>query len=123
MLRVGKCPARPHKPSRSGASPLPATMSTAQLETLYDAAIAAMESGDFSTAILKLMAIKTRLAITPNLEKSVGGNGTSSITWNATSVTEIDNLISQCRRLQSQASRSGVLQQTKVVYARPGVIE
>ena len=76
-------------------------MSTAQLETLYDAAVAAMDVGDFFTAILKLMAIKTRLAITPNLARSIGSGGTSSVTWNT---VEIDGLIKQCRQLQIQAA-------------------
>ena len=100
-------------------------MSIPQLETLYEAAIAAMESGDFATAILKLMAIKTRLVITPNLAESIGSGGTSSVTWNATSAEQIDSLILECkqRRAQSQASmgRSGPLRQSRVTYARPGM--
>ena len=97
-------------------------MSIAQLDALYEAAVAAMDARDFSTAILKLMAIKARLATTPNLSKSLGGGGSSSITWNA---AEIDTLITECRKLKSEtlAARSGPFQQTKIAYARPGFAE
>lgn len=96
-------------------------MSIAQLETLYEAAVAAMDAADYSAAILKLMAIKARLASTPNLSKSIGGGGSSSITWNA---AEIDSLITQCKQLKAQArtSTSGPFQQTKITYARPGLL-
>jgi hypothetical protein len=92
-------------------------MSIAQLDTLYAAAVTAMDAADFSTAILKLMAIKARLATTPNLNRSVAGGGSESITWNA---AEIDSLITQCRQLKAAASHatSGPFSQTKVTYAR-----
>jgi len=96
-------------------------MSIAQLDTLYDAAVAAMDAADYSTAVLKLMTIKARLATTPNLSKSLGGGGSASITWNA---TELDTLISQCKQLKAQAraASNGPFQQTKITYARPGLI-
>jgi outer membrane protein assembly factor BamD (BamD/ComL family) len=42
------------------------TMSIAQLDTLYAAAVAAIDEADWSTAVAKLMAIQVRLATTPN---------------------------------------------------------
>jgi hypothetical protein len=97
-------------------------MSIAQLDTLYEAAVAAMDAGSFDTAILKLMAIKVRLATTPNLSKSLGGGGASSITWNA---AEIDTLIGQCHQMKALAAHatSGPFRQTKVAYARAGIVE
>lgn len=99
-------------------------MSIAQLETLYEAAIAAMDSADYSTAILKLMAIKARLVTTPNLAKSIGSGGTSSVAFNATSAGEIDSLIRECKQLKAQAASAtkGVFQQTKITYARAGLV-
>jgi len=92
-------------------------MSIAQLDTLYEAAVAAMDAADFATAILKLMAIKARLATTPNLNRAVAGGGSEAITWNA---AEIDSLITQCRQLKAASihATSGPFNQTKVAYAR-----
>ena len=92
-------------------------MSISQLDTLYESAVVAMDSADWNTAVLKLMAVKARLATTPNLSRGIGGGGNSSITWNA---AEIDSLIGQCRQMQAASAHatSGPLQQTKVTYAR-----
>lgn len=97
-------------------------MSIAQLNTLYDAAVAAMDAADFGTAILKLMAIKARLATTPNLSRAIAGGGSEAIAWNA---AEIDSLIAQCRQIQASAIHTlgGPWQQTKVTYARPACSE
>lgn len=97
-------------------------MSIAQLDTLYTAAVAAIDSGNFDAAVLKLMAIKARLATTPNLTKSMGGGGSQSITWNA---AEIDSLIAQCRQMKTAAAHafSGPFQQVPMTYARPESVE
>ncbi len=96
-------------------------MSIAQLDTLYEAAVVAMDTGDFDKAILKLMAIKARLATTPNVSRGLG-SGSSSITWNA---AEIDSLIGQCKQMQASvsAAAAGPFLQTKVVYQRAEVDE
>lgn len=92
-------------------------MSIEQLNTLYTAAVAFIDSGDYSAAILKLMAIQIRLATTPNLNRATGGGGSQGIAWNA---AQIDSLIAQCNRLIASdiAASTGPFQQTKIKYAR-----
>ncbi len=92
-------------------------MSIAELNTLYAAAVAAMEDADYATAITKLMSTKARLATTPNLTRSLAGGGNQGITWNA---AELDTLIAQCRQLQAAAAHSsgGIFQTSEVVYTR-----
>ncbi len=94
-------------------------MSIAQLNTLYTAAVAAIDAADYDTAIAKLMAVKLRLATTPNINRAIGGGGSEAISWNA---AEIDTLIAQCRQMKSTAlaAASGGIQSTKVVYGRAG---
>ncbi len=92
-------------------------MSIADLETLYTAAVAAIDAAEYDTAITKLMAVKLRLATTPNLTRATGGGGSQGISWNA---AEIDSLIAQCRQLKSQAlaAASGGMQSSRIVYSR-----
>ncbi len=94
-------------------------MSIAQLDALYTAAVAAMDSGDYDTAILKLMALKVRMVTTPNLSRALGGGGSQSIGWNRGDVDSIDSLIRQCRQLQAAVATGGMFQTSKIVYARP----
>jgi len=93
-------------------------MSIAQLETLYSAAIAALEAGDYATAILKATAAKFRIATTPNLARNLAGGGSQQISWNDASA--IDRFIADCRRAASAATAasSGAFAQSKVTYAR-----
>ena len=92
-------------------------MSIAELNTLYTAAVAEIDAGDYAAAVKKLMAIQVRLATTPNLNRATGGGGSQSITWNA---AEIDSLIAQCNRMTSAATAaaSGPFQQSKIKWAR-----
>jgi hypothetical protein len=92
-------------------------MSIAQVEALYEAAITALDAGDYATAIQKAMAAKLRLGTTPNVSKSVG-SGSQALTWNDASA--IDRFISDCRRLQSAVAvaSGGVFAQSPIHYQR-----
>ncbi|HET99385.1 MAG TPA: hypothetical protein ENH89_03205 [Aurantimonas coralicida] len=81
--------------------------------------MAAIYDADYATAIQKLMAMKARLASTPNLTRSLGGGGSQSISWNP---SELDSLIKDCRQQQAAAAAStgGIFQTSKVTYARAG---
>lgn len=95
-------------------------MSMAQLDTLYAAAVAALDGGDYDTAITKAMALRVRLATTPNLSRNLSGGGSQSVTWGG--AEGLDRFIAECRRAKASAAaaRSGPFQQTKITYARPG---
>jgi hypothetical protein len=97
-------------------------MSVAELDTLYAAAVAAIDAGNYTLAIQKLMAIKVRLATTPNITRSLSGGGSQQLSWNA---NQIDTLIGQCQTMQATAAAtaSGPFQQTKVIYARASSTE
>jgi hypothetical protein len=93
-------------------------MTIAQLNTLYTEAVAAIDSGDYTTAIKKLMACKVRLATTPNLTRGLGGGGSTGMSWNP---AQLESLIEDCRKLKAAAlvnSTSGPIQATKVTYTR-----
>lgn len=92
-------------------------MSIAQFTTLYNTAVAAVASGDYSSAIAAATKAQLLLGTTPNLARSLG-SGNQSITWNSGEV--IDKFIANCRRLEKAASAasSGPFQQSKITYAR-----
>jgi len=92
-------------------------MSIAELNTLYTAASAAMESADWDTAINKLMAMQARLASTPNISRNLGGGGSQGITWNSATLAD---LITNCRRQKAAAlaASGGPWQTTEITYTR-----
>jgi hypothetical protein len=94
-------------------------MSVSQIEALYTAAVAALDSGDFDTAIRKALAAKARLALTPNVTRSLAGGGQQGLSW--ANAAALDKFVAECRNLKAQslAESSGGIQQTKVTYARP----
>jgi hypothetical protein len=94
-------------------------MSIAQLDSLYAEAVAALDAGDYDTAIAKALALKVRLAATPNLSRSLAGGGQQSLAWGG--AQGLDQFIAEVRKLKAQmlAERSGGIQQTKIIYARP----
>ena len=99
-------------------SVIPRNMTIAELNTLYSAAVSALDSGDYATAISKAMAMQVRLATTPNLTRNLGGGGSQAIAWTSESIAEF---IAQARRLQSAAraaASGGPFQTTKVTYKR-----
>ena len=92
-------------------------MSLARLHALAEAAVSALESGDYGTAIAKALACKPLLAITPELQRSAAGNS-QSMAFRTTS--DIDGFIQQCRQLESaQAAQSrGVFGLAKTRFGR-----
>lgn len=94
-------------------------MSIAELNALYVAAIAALDAGDYDTAIRKAIAVKLRLATTPDSTQGSGAAATSLAWANAAA---IDDFVANCRRLQVQAAAAasgGPFRQSAVTYARP----
>ncbi|KKM81987.1 hypothetical protein LCGC14_1324150 [marine sediment metagenome] len=96
-------------------------MSIATFNSLYTAAAAALDSGDYASAILAATKAQILLGTTPNLARSLGGqgDGNQSVTWNDGAA--IERFIANCRQLQKAASvaSGGVFAQSKVTYARP----
>lgn len=94
-------------------------MTIAQIDALYTEAVAALDAGNYATAISKALAAKLRLATTPNLARALGGGGSQSLAW--AGAPAIDAFIAEVRKLKAQAlaESSGGLQQTKITYARP----
>jgi hypothetical protein len=92
-------------------------MSLSDLETLCTAAIAAMDAGDWDTAVLKLMAIRARRAVTPDMTAATTGGGTQGIRWTP---SELDSLIAECRRNQrsTAVAAGGPFRSSKITYAR-----
>lgn len=92
-------------------------MALADLESLYAAAVSALESGSYDTAITKALALKARLATTPNIGRSLG-SGSQSLAW--ANAVALDSFIAECRKLKVQANAATYgMQRTKITYARP----
>lgn len=93
-------------------------MSIAELEAIYDAAIAALDAGNYQSAKLGFMKLAARRAAMPDVEKSLGSAGRQSIKWRDVDLT---SLISQCDKLIAAAAHAtaGPFVQIPVTYARP----
>jgi hypothetical protein len=104
--------------SKMPGTPGQQTMSIAQLETLYDAAAAALESGDYDAAIAKALGLKLRLAAMPDVERAA-----IKVLW--ANVGALDSFISECRRLKATAigASGGPFQSTPITYARPNSVD
>lgn len=94
-------------------------MSVATLETYRDAAIAALVSADYSSAITNALAAKMLLATMANAMRGAGGNQ-QQYSWDRVA---IDTFIGQCRILQSQAAHAdatdgGAFRQIPISYSR-----
>lgn len=97
-------------------------MSIAQLETLYQAAVDALDSGDYDTAIRKALALKARLATTANVTRNLAGGGSQGLTWGG--AAELNEFIAQCRKLKAESVYgSAGLQQIPITYKRPSAVE
>lgn len=85
----------------------------ADLEALYSAAIAALDAGEYTTAIKKAMAIKMRLLTSADLTAD-----TKEIAWKRPS--DADSFVADCRILQAAAlhTSAGGIQMSKITYAR-----
>lgn len=90
-------------------------MSAETINSKVESAVTAIESGDWSTAISKLMAAKALLSATP--DQRHGGN--SELRWDRNAINE---LISECKQQQASASgvgaSSGALQFQKIRFVR-----
>jgi hypothetical protein len=93
-------------------------MSIAELEAIYDAAIAALDASDYQAAKLGFMKLVARRAATPDMERSLGSAGRQSIKWRD---VDLDSLIKQCDRMiaASAHATSGPFVQVPVRYTRP----
>lgn len=93
-------------------------MALSDLETLADALDAALADGDYDTAISKAIALKSRLAITPNVARNLAGGGSQSLAW--LNAVALDGVIKQCRAEKARvAAETYGIQRTKITYARP----
>ncbi len=85
-----------------------------ELLALYDAATAAMDSADWSTAKRALMKCKMLLAIAPDVNR-----GSTAVKFKP---DQLDSLIAECNReaaaATATASTGGPWQTTKVNYQR-----
>jgi len=92
-------------------------MSIADLETLYDAAVAADAAADYATAAQKARAILLRLVTTPNVTRSLGA-GSQALTFPGGETVEA--FLNRVQRLSKAASvaSGGPFAQSKVTYAR-----
>lgn len=92
-------------------------MSVAELETIYDAAVAALDAGEYLTAKLGFMKLVARRAAMPDVERSLGGAGRQGIKWRD---VDLNSLIAQCDKMltASRVASGGVFQQIPVTYKR-----
>lgn len=89
-------------------------MSYSLLTSAMTAAVAALESGDYATALTKARVARGYLATIPSVK-----NSGSEMTW---SYSAIDGFIRDCKEAQREAlmtSTNGVMQIQKVQYQRP----
>lgn len=93
-------------------------MTVAELNALYEAAVAALDAGNYTAAISAALKAKMRLATMPDAAR-----GGVSMSWN--NAVAIDSWIQQVRQLQvvdiqeNAAVSGGPFQQIKVNYTRP----
>lgn len=90
-------------------------MSLSDLNTLYAAAVAALDAADYATAIRKAMAIQARLATTPNVTRDLAGGGSQGLSFNP---SQLDSFIANCRKLATAASFSTAIPVSKITYER-----
>jgi hypothetical protein len=94
-------------------------MSLARLEALAEAAIAALEAGDYVTAIQRAISIKPLLAVTPELTRGSSGDSQAMA---FRSGDAIDAFVRECRQAANRAAAesSGPFAQSLVRYQRSG---
>lgn len=87
-----------------------------QVQTLMDAAVTAIGSGDYTTALNKAVAAQVILAIVPDMVRNPSGGGGQTMTWTRQTVND---LIVNLRRQQSAALGVQVVDNT--YYGEMGV--
>lgn len=94
-------------------------MSQSELNVLYAAFESALNAADYSTALLKLVLIKARIASGPiEVERGTAGGGSSSFILTPNGV---DALFAEVRALQTAAAHAttGPWVSVPVDYVRP----
>lgn len=93
-------------------------MSVADLEAIYDAAVEALDAGDYQAAKLGFMKLMARRAAMPDVDRSLGTAGRQSIKWRD---VDLASLIAQCDKMLAAAAHtaSGPFRMVPVTYARP----
>jgi hypothetical protein len=93
-------------------------MSVADLEAIYDAAVAALDAGDYQAAKIGFMKLMARRAAMPDADRSLGTAGRQSIKWRD---VDLASLIAQCDKMLAAAAHavSGPFTMIPVTYARP----
>jgi len=86
-------------------------MSVTDINTRVSAAVAAIDSGDYATALVKLLGAKALLAAMPDTK-----HGEVELEWDREA---IDSLITSVRTAQIGASNSSGLRRTNVTYVNP----
>ena len=86
-------------------------MSLAQINTKMAAAVAALEAGDYATALTNALCAQGLVAASPTSE-----HGNDKISWQD---NKIADFVANVRRAQAADTASGGMQQTKVTYVRP----
>lgn len=97
-------------------------MSVAELETIYDAAVAALDAGDYQSAKLGFMKLMARRAAMPDLERALGSTGRQSIKWRD---VDLQSLIAQCDKMLAAARTAarGPVTAIPIRYARPSATD
>lgn len=99
-------------------------MSIADLNTLYAAAVAASDSGDYDTAVQKGRAVLIRLATMPNVTRNAGG-GSQSLTFPGYAAVEA--FIAACEKAKGVAAHAagsvGIFRESKIAYAQAATSE
>ena len=93
-------------------------MSIADLQALYAAATAALDTGNYTAAIAAAVKAQMLLGTTPNLTRSLG-SGSQAISWN--DGASIERFIQNCQRLAKAAAvkSGGPFRSSRIVYANP----
>jgi hypothetical protein len=60
----------------------------AAIETLMDAAVAAMAAADYGTARDKALAAQALLSVLPNTSRNSSGGGSDALTWDRVAVSQ-----------------------------------
>lgn len=88
------------------------------LESLYTAAAAAMDAGNYLAAKQGFLKLEARRAASPDVERSFGSGGRQSIKWRD---VDLSSLISHCDKMlaSTKSVGRGPLSAIPIRYKRP----
>jgi hypothetical protein len=90
----------------------------ALLNTLMDASVAALASGDYSTAVNKALAAQGILATLPQVSRSAGtGGGSQAAQWDGQAID------SYVKRLRQQQGASLGIQSVPIQFVEPVALD